>query len=78
MDGRGPFHNNRGMRFVLIEGGDISTHVDRTEALVDDAIALARRGAFVDMDTVEEDVVERLPYYRLFAVLQTYQKETTT
>lgn len=39
------------------------THVNRTEALVDDAIALARRGAFVDMDTVEEDVVERLPYY---------------
>jgi beta-aspartyl-dipeptidase (metallo-type) len=39
------------------------THVNRTEAPVDDAIALARRGAFVDMDTVEEDVVERLPYY---------------
>ncbi len=39
------------------------THVNRTEALVDDAIALTRRGAFVDMDTVEEDVAERLPYY---------------
>ena len=39
------------------------THVNRSEALVDDAIALVRRGAFVDMDTVEEDIVERLPYY---------------
>jgi beta-aspartyl-dipeptidase (metallo-type) len=39
------------------------THVNRTEALVDDAIALARRGCYVDMDTVEEDVVARLPYY---------------
>jgi beta-aspartyl-dipeptidase (metallo-type) len=29
----------------------------------DDAIALTKRGAYVDMDTVEEDLGERLRYY---------------
>lgn len=40
-----------------------ATHVNRSEALIDDAIALAKRGAYVDMDTVEEDLGERLRYY---------------
>jgi imidazolonepropionase-like amidohydrolase len=110
------FHDNRGMRFTLIEGGDIYaprhsgvqpllladskiarlgpvettalhalseevTTIDATgcvvvPGLIDGhahiigaggeegfAIALARRGSFVDMDTVEEDVAARLPYY---------------
>jgi beta-aspartyl-dipeptidase (metallo-type) len=39
------------------------THVNRSEALIDDAIALVKRGAYMDMDTVEEDLGERLCYY---------------
>ena len=31
------------------------THLNRTDALLDDGIALARRGSFVDVDTVEGD-----------------------
>lgn len=31
------------------------THLNRSEALLDDGIALARRGSFVDVDTVEGD-----------------------
>jgi beta-aspartyl-dipeptidase (metallo-type) len=40
------------------------THVGRTKPLLEDAVALARRGAFVDLDTVEEDLGENLVYYR--------------
>jgi beta-aspartyl-dipeptidase (metallo-type) len=40
-----------------------ATHVNRTEELVEDAIQLAMRGAYVDMDCVEEDIGERLTYY---------------
>ena len=39
------------------------THINRSEALIDDAITLAKRGVFVDMDTVEEDLGERVGYY---------------
>lgn len=39
------------------------THINRSEALIEDAITLARRGVFVDMDTVEEDLGERVSYY---------------
>ncbi|HEX8523164.1 MAG TPA: amidohydrolase family protein [Tepidisphaeraceae bacterium] len=39
------------------------THVTRSRELMDDAIALARRGAYVDTDTVEDDVSKWLPYY---------------
>jgi beta-aspartyl-dipeptidase (metallo-type) len=65
----GPGKRKLGLLHELLDRYDLPpaaiypTHVNRTEALVDDAIALARRGAYVDMDTVEEDVVERLPYY---------------
>ena len=31
------------------------THLNRTESLLDDGIALARRGSFVDLDTVDGD-----------------------
>jgi beta-aspartyl-dipeptidase (metallo-type) len=41
-----------------------ATHVSRNEALLDDAIALAKRGAFVDMDTIEENLGQCLTYYR--------------
>lgn len=40
------------------------THINRSEALINDAIALAKRGACVDMDTVNEDLGDRLSYYR--------------
>jgi beta-aspartyl-dipeptidase (metallo-type) len=40
-----------------------ATHITRSEALMDDAIALARRGAYVDMDTTEENLGESLRYY---------------
>jgi beta-aspartyl-dipeptidase (metallo-type) len=40
-----------------------ATHINRSEALIEDGIALAKRGAYVDMDTVEEDLGERMQYY---------------
>jgi beta-aspartyl-dipeptidase (metallo-type) len=39
------------------------THIGRSEALMDEAIALAKGGCFVDVDTVEEDLARWLPYY---------------
>ncbi len=39
------------------------THNERSEALMDEAIALAQRGAYVDMDTIEADSVKWLRYY---------------
>ncbi len=39
------------------------THLNRSEALLDDGIALARRGAFVDLDTVEGDGARWLKAY---------------
>jgi beta-aspartyl-dipeptidase (metallo-type) len=41
-----------------------ATHINRNEALLDDAAKLARRGAYVDMDTTEEKLAEHLQYYR--------------
>lgn len=40
------------------------THTNRTQELMDEAIALARRGAFVDIDTTEEGLGKWLRYYR--------------
>jgi beta-aspartyl-dipeptidase (metallo-type) len=40
------------------------THINRSEELMDEAIALARRGAFVDIDTVDDDLAQWLGYYR--------------
>ena len=39
------------------------THANRTDALLDDAIALSRRGAYVDMDTVDPGLGRWLRYY---------------
>ncbi|HKS08376.1 MAG TPA: hypothetical protein VJS13_02445 [Pyrinomonadaceae bacterium] len=39
------------------------THVARNEQLLDDAIELTRRGCFVDIDTVNEDLQKWLTYY---------------
>jgi beta-aspartyl-dipeptidase (metallo-type) len=42
-----------------------ATHINRSEALMDDAIALARKGAFVDIDAVGDEGIGRwLRYYR--------------
>lgn len=40
------------------------THIERSEGLMDDAIALAKRGAFVDIDVVEPGLGKWLQYYR--------------
>jgi beta-aspartyl-dipeptidase (metallo-type) len=40
------------------------THVERSEELMDEAIALARRGATVDVDVVEKDLPKWFRYYR--------------
>jgi beta-aspartyl-dipeptidase (metallo-type) len=39
------------------------THANRTEALMDDAIALSRRGGFVDLDTVDGGLGRWIRYY---------------
>jgi beta-aspartyl-dipeptidase (metallo-type) len=39
------------------------THVHRTAELLREAIELANSGAFVDMDVVEENIAEWLPFY---------------
>ena len=41
-----------------------ATHVERSEALMREAIELAGRGAAVDIDTVEEDLPRWLRFYR--------------
>lgn len=40
------------------------THINRSDELMDEAITLAQRGAFVDIDTVDDDLPERLRYYQ--------------
>jgi beta-aspartyl-dipeptidase (metallo-type) len=39
------------------------THINRSPELMDDAIALAKRGSFVDTDTVDENFGECLRYF---------------
>lgn len=40
-----------------------ATHVERSEPLMEEAIDLARQGAFVDIDTVEGDLAKWLAFY---------------
>jgi beta-aspartyl-dipeptidase (metallo-type) len=40
------------------------THINRSAALMDEAIALAGLGAYVDTDVIDENLDEWLPYYR--------------
>jgi beta-aspartyl-dipeptidase (metallo-type) len=55
---------------ALLDAHDIApeavyvTHINRSEALMDDAIALSKRGCFVDLDTVDERLGPWLRYYR--------------
>jgi beta-aspartyl-dipeptidase (metallo-type) len=39
------------------------THISRTEVLMREAIHLAQKGMTVDLDTVDEDLSEWLPFY---------------
>jgi beta-aspartyl-dipeptidase (metallo-type) len=39
-------------------------HISRSEALMDEAIALAQRGVYVGIDTVDEDLPRWVRYYR--------------
>ena len=41
------------------------THVERNEQLMDEAVDLARQGAAVDIDVVEQDLPKWLRYYRV-------------
>jgi beta-aspartyl-dipeptidase (metallo-type) len=40
-----------------------ATHIERSESLMEEAIELAGRGVFVDIDTVEEDLPKWLRFY---------------
>ena len=68
------FHTGPGPRLLkivhtLLDDFDISaphlyaTHISRSPELLDDAIRLAKRGAFVDIDTVEPGVGKWFRYY---------------
>lgn len=41
-----------------------ATHITRSHALIEDAVRLAKRGAYVDMDTVDKDFGQSFVYYR--------------
>ena len=49
--------------FEIEPGWLYPTHVERSEALMRDAIALTRRGCHVDVDVHEEDLARWLSYY---------------
>ncbi|HEX2913001.1 MAG TPA: beta-aspartyl-peptidase [Chloroflexia bacterium] len=70
------FHVGEGKRrlellFTLLDSSSFEippeylypTHITRSHELLDEAIQLAGRGSFVDMDTTEEDLAENLRYY---------------
>lgn len=65
----GPGRARLAMLHALLDGYEVLpeslyvTHANRTEALMDDAIALARRGAFVDLDTVDPGLAPWIRYY---------------
>src|SRR5262249_51426220 len=40
-----------------------ATHINRSWELMDEAILLARRGAYLDLDTIDEDLSRWLRYY---------------
>lgn len=73
--GRTHFHVGNGPRrlrllFDLIEKDDVHadwlypTHINRSEQLMLEAIELAARGSFVDIDTVNEDLPQWLRFYK--------------
>jgi len=66
----GPGRGRLSLLHDLLDCYDVSaahlyaTHINRSRELMDDAITLARRGAYVDLDTVEADLGQWLHYYR--------------
>jgi beta-aspartyl-dipeptidase (metallo-type) len=73
--GRTHFHVGHGPRRLmllrdLIEKDDVKpewlypTHITRSEELMMEAIDLAHRGSFVDIDTVNEDLPKWLEFYK--------------
>jgi len=66
----GPSKQRLALLHELLERYDIEpktlypTHCERSTELMDEAIALAKRGAYVDIDTIEGDTGEWLTYYR--------------
>jgi beta-aspartyl-dipeptidase (metallo-type) len=40
------------------------THINRSKKLMDEAIKLAKHGAFVDIDSIDEDLAKQWAYYR--------------
>ena len=59
-----------GLLHALLDHYDIpaknlhATHITRSHALIEDAVALAKRGAYVDMDTIDPDFGPSFEYYR--------------
>ena len=41
-----------------------ATHITRSKELIEDAVRLAKRGAYVDMDTIDDDFGESYLHYR--------------
>jgi beta-aspartyl-dipeptidase (metallo-type) len=41
-----------------------ATHITRSKELIEDAVRLAKRGAYVDIDTIGDDFGESFVYYR--------------
>src|SRR5215204_4773523 len=73
--GRTHFHVGSGPKRLqllrdLIEKDDVKpewlypTHINRSEELMKEAIELAGKGSFVDIDTVDEDLPKWLKFYR--------------
>lgn len=65
----GPGRDGLKPLFELLDRYDLQpeyiypTHVERNESLMREAIAIARRGVTVDIDTVEEDLAQWLTFY---------------
>ncbi|HEX2172784.1 MAG TPA: beta-aspartyl-peptidase [Dehalococcoidia bacterium] len=65
----GPTGQRLGLLHAVLDQHDVPpdrlypTHVNRSEELLDDAISLAQRGAWVDVDTVEEEPARWLQTY---------------
>ena len=65
----GPSERRLSILHRLLDDYDIppryvyATHITRSRELMDDAVALAKRGAWVDIDTVDDNLGDWLPYY---------------
>ena len=66
----GPGQSRLALLHALLDQYEVSaahlyaTHINRSWELMDEAIPLARRGAYIDLDTIDEDLSQWLRYYR--------------